>query len=288
MAQKTLHYYYTKARKEGWALAQFNWSSAEQLKGIVAAAVKLRSPLLLGTSEGDSGFVGLKQAVALVQAYREETGLPIFLNLDHGKSFEYIKKGIDAGYDAVHFDGSHLPFMENVATTKKVVAYARKKGISVVEGELGKILGHSTMHKEATIVLDESGFAKPEEAERFVKNTKVDSLAITFGNVHGVYRKMPQLDLERLKKIQKRVQSFLILHGGSGIGKQQILKAIRLGIVKINVSTELRFAFAQTLREVLKKNPEEITPYKFFPPVVKAVQTTAEEKIKLIGSANKI
>ena len=269
-------------------MAQFNWSSPEMLKGIVQAAVAQKSPLLVGTSEGDSGFVGLRQAQALVEAYRKDTGLPIFLNLDHGKSFEKIKEAIEVGYDAVHFDGSDLALDENIALTKRIVAYARKKGISVIEGEVGKVEGGSTVHEEKTIVLDPERLTKPEDAESFARETKIDSLAVTFGNVHGVYEKMPPLDLERLQNIKKRVQSFLVLHGGSGIPTNEVLKAIKIGIVKINISTELRAAFADTLRQVLIVNPREVTPYKFFPPTVEAVQKVAEEKIRLFGSAGKL
>ena len=258
------------------------------LKGIVQAAAALRSPLLVGTSEGDSGFVGLHQAFALVDSYRKDTRLPIFLNFDHGKSLESIKEAIEAGYDAVHFDGSDHELKENIALTKKVVMYARKRGISVIEGEVGKLLGRSVVHQEETIVLDPAGFTKPEEAERFAKETKVDSLATTFGNVHGIYKKMPPLDFERLQKIRKRVESFLVLHGGSGIPDKEVKKVISLGIVKINISTELRAAFTDTLRNALTANPSEITPYKFFPPIVEAVQKVAEEKIKVFGSANRL
>jgi len=288
MPKKDLKYYYKKAKKEGWALAQFNWSTAEMLRGIVQAAVKQKSPLLLGTSEGDSGFVGLRQAVGLVEGWRKDTGLPIFLNLDHGKSFSYLKAAIDAGYDDVHFDGSDLSLQKNIQEAKKVVAYAKRKGIAVVEGEFGKILGGSSFHKEKTIALDREEFTDPDQARDFVRKTGVDSFAVTIGSVHGIYRQMPRLDLERLKKIEKSVQSFLVLHGGSGISSSQIRRAIKLGIVKINVSTELRAAFTQTLRKELKKNPDAVTPYKLLPTAVVAVQRVAEEKIILFGSAGKL
>ena len=281
MTQKNLAYYYTKARKEGWAIPQFNWSTPEMLKGIVRAAVSLKSPLLLGTSEGDSEFVGLRQAAVLVEAWREDTGLPIFLNLDHGKSFEYLKDAIDVGYDAVHFDGSKLDLQENIEITKKVVAYAKEKNISIVEGEVGHVMGGSSLHQEKTINLDTSKFTSVEDAQSFVKATNVDSLAITFGNVHGVYEDMPKLDLERLKKIENKVESALVLHGGSGIVEEQVLEAIKLGIVKINISTELRAAYIQTLRKSLQGDSYEVTPYKLLGPSIDAVQKVAEEKIKL-------
>ena len=184
MDKKNLAYYYTKTRKEGWAIAQFNWSTPDMLKGIVQAAVSPKSPLLLGTSEGDSEFVGLRQAAGLVEAYRKETGLPIFLNLDHGNSFEYLKEAIDVGYDAVHFDGSKLDLQENIEITKKVVAYAKEKNISVVEGEVGHVMGGSSLYKEKTIDLDTSKFTSVEDAQSLVKETNVDSWAITLVNVY--------------------------------------------------------------------------------------------------------
>ncbi len=286
--KKDLRYYLEKAREGGWALGQFNFSSAEQLKGIVAAAQNLRSPLLLGTSEGDSALIGIAQAAAIVGAYRKETGLPIFLNFDHGKSLENIQAAMNAGYDAIHCDASGLGLEENIAKTKQAVSMARAAKILVVEGELGKIFGRSQIHQEKTVTLSKGDFTNPDEAERFAKETRVDSLAVIFGNVHGVYEQMPHLDFERLQEIKKRVECFLVLHGGSGIPENEIRQAIQLGIVKINISTELRLAFAGALRTSLAEHPEEIAPYAFFPPAISAVQKIAEEKMKLFGSADKI
>ncbi|MFH1585066.1 MAG: class II fructose-bisphosphate aldolase [Patescibacteria group bacterium] len=289
MQRKDLKYYYSKAQKEGWAMAQFNFSSDEQLKGIVQAAVKLRSPLLLGTSEGDSGFLGLEQTSALVDAYREKVGIPIFLNLDHGHSIEIVEQAIEAGYDAVHFDGSRLPFEENVQITKRIVELAHNRSVSVVEGEFQEVPGkHSTLHEEETLKLKADEFTDPEQAARFVKETGVDALAVLIGTVHGVYKQNPRLDLIRLQKIRKQVQSFLVLHGGSGTPPKDLLAAIKQGVVKVNVSTELRAAFTEQLRKTLAANPKEITPYNIFPPVVEQVQKVAEKKIMFFGSSQKI
>lgn len=269
-------------------MGQFNFSSAEQLKGIVAAAQNVRSPLLVGTSEGDSTLIGIRQAAAIVEAYRKETGLPIFLNFDHGKSLEHIKEAIEAKYDAIHCDASELGLEENIAKTKQAVSMAREKKISVVEGELGKIFGRSQVHKEKTIALSKDDFTNPEEARRFSKETGVDSLAVMFGNVHGVYEQMPHLDFERLQEIKKCVECFLVLHGGSGILKDEIQQAIAQGIVKINISTELRLAFAQALRKELAVHEDEITPYAFFPPAIEAVRSIAEAKMRLFGSTDRV
>lgn len=289
MAQKNLLYYYKKAEREGWALPQFNFSTADQLRGIVQGAAAQKAPLLAGTSEGDSGFVGKAQAVALVESYREETKLPIFLNFDHGKSLESVKEAMEAGYDAVHFDGSSFPFKENIKLTKKVVALAKKHGISVVEGEYAEIPGrHSTFHKGKAPRLGKDSFTNPEEAREFVQKTGVTSLAVLIGTVHGVYKKNPRLDIELLREIKKRVMSFMVLHGGSGTPKADLLSAVKSGVVKVNVSTELRAAFTNTLRTALLKDKEEVTPYKVLPPAVEAVRKAVEEKIQFLGASNKI
>jgi len=286
----TIKDYFKKAQKEKWAIGQFNISNLETLRAIVKAAQNLKSPVIIGTSEGESKFMGPGEVVALVASFRKEYGLPIFLNLDHGKNFDYIKEVIDLGYDAVHFDGSELSLEENIKTAKKVVEYGHKKKV-FVEGEVGIIDGASEILKNIPEIKEEN-FTKPEEALKFVKETKVDSLAINVGTLHGmgVLKKDPNINLNRLKEIKEKVggKAFLVLHGGSGTQEEDIRKAIELGIVKININTELRAAFTDTLEKSMKEKPEEITPYKYFPEVIDAVQKIVEDKIKLFGSDNKL
>jgi len=248
----------------------------------------LNSPIILGTSEGESRFLGLKQAVALKNSFQKETGLPIFLNLDHGKSFEYLKKAIDCGYDMVHFDGSKLPLKENIAKTKEVVNYANSSRV-LVEGEVGVIGSEASKVYEEKFVLKPEDLTKPEEALQYVKETGVDCLAVSIGNFHGIdVTGNPKLDLARLKEIKKIIKdAFLVLHGGSGISERDIKGAIKNGIVKININTELRVAYTKTLKESLESQPKETTPYKYLPQAIKAVQKVVEEKIKLFGSKNK-
>jgi len=276
----TLLDYFKKAQEEHWAIGQFNFSTVSQLKGIIEAAKKMKSPIILGTSEGESNFLGLKQAVALKSVFQKETGLPIFLNLDHGKSFEYLKTACDSGYQNVHFDGSEMPIEENIERTKEVVKYAKDLGV-LVEGEVG-IIGEISKGGNLT---------DPEEAEKYIKETGVDSLAVSIGNFHGVVVKgeNPRINLKRLEKIGERTGNmFLVLHGGSGTPEEDIKKAIELGVVKVNINTELRLAYTNTLKKVLEENPGEIKPYKQLPEVVEAVQKVVEEKIKLFGSNSKI
>jgi len=286
----TIRDYFKKAQKEKWAIGQFNISNLETLRAIVKAAQNLKSPVIIGTSEGESKFIGLREAVALVGSFRKEYKLPIFLNLDHGKNFDYIKEVIDSGYDAVHFDGSKLSLEENIGITKKVVEYGRKKKV-FIEGEVGFIAGASEILKEIPEMREED-LTSPEEALKFIKETKTDSLAINVGTFHGmgVSGKDPNINLKRLKEIKDKVgeKVFLVLHGGSGTQKEDIKKAIELGIVKININTELRVAFINALGKSLKEKPEEIAPYKYLPEVIEAVQKTVEDKIRIFGSANKI
>jgi len=280
--KKHLGYYLKKAEREGWAMGQFNVSNLETLKAIFQAAQKLKSPVIIGTSEGESRFLGLDQAVALVRSLREKSLFPLFLNLDHGHSFSYLKEAIKAGYDAVHFDGSELSLDENIKQTIKVVKEARKWNV-LVEGEVG-IIG-SVLGQEREVLTN------PLDAFRFLKETRIDSLAISINNLHGIRRSgvNPNLNIKRLKEIKKIIKKTpLVLHGGSGTPKNDIKKAIRYGISKINFNTELRMSFTSALKKVIKEKPNEIVPYKYMPFVINTVQKVVEEKIKLFGSANKV
>lgn len=280
---------FKKTQREKYAVGAFNVSNLEQLKAIAQAAENLKAPVIIATSQGESKFLGKKRIKALVSTCCQETGLPMILHLDHGKSLEVIRNAVRAGYDSVHFDGSELEYEENVKLTKKAVDFARKKGVKNIEGELGYLRGKSAVHK--AVEIKEEDLTKAEEVLEFVQATGVDSLAISIGNVHGVFNKgvNPHLFLDRLKEINEKVgdKVALVLHGGSGTPKNDIEQAIELGIDKINVNTELRVAYTKTLKKVLKENPKLTTPYKLMPLVVEAVQKVVEEKIKLFGSQNK-
>ena len=286
---KTLEYYFKKAKKEKWAIGQFNFSDLSQLEGIIEAAKATQAPIIIGTSEGESRFLGLKRVVAFKKAFQDETGLPIFANLDHGKSFEYIKKAIEVGYDMVHFDGSKLPYKDNVAQTKEVVKYAKKFG-TLVEGEMGIIGTETSKMYEEKFEIKEENLTNPIEAQEYIKNTGVDCLAVSIGNFHGMsVGGDPKLVISRLREIKKLIpNTFLVLHGGSGTPVKDIKQSINLGIVKININTELRLAYTSTLKKSLEDNPSEITPYKYLPNGIKAVQRVVEEKIALFGGKKKI
>lgn len=283
------------AQSEKYAIGSFNFSTAEILKAIVLAAQKMKSPIIVSTSEKEAEFIGYREAAALVKAWKIATKLPIILNLDHGKSFNTIKKALAAGYDAVHFDGSSLSYVENIQLTKKVVNFAHdfertfEKRV-LVEGELGYLRGTSSLYDQKAEIETED-LTDPEQAKEFAEKTKIDSLAIAIGSAHGIYTQGGEkLHLKKLAKIQETLggKIFLVLHGGSGIPDTDIKKAIKSGIVKININTEMRVAYKEALEEEIKKNPKETTPYKILEPGLKAVQKVVEKKIKLFGSGDKI
>lgn len=275
---------FKEAEEKKIAIGQFNFSTISQLKGIVAAAKKLRKSFILGTSEGESEFLNLKVAASIRDAAEEELKLPIILNLDHGKSFEYVKRAIEAGYDMVHFDGSSLSFKENIKNTKTVVEFAKGKGV-IVEGELGYLRGSSTIYKEAPKIKKED-MTLPDQAEEFIEKTGVNLLAVVIGNIHGISAKNPHLDLERLLMIKNKVgtKAFLVLHGGSGVPNGAIKESIKRGIRKININTEVRVAWRNGLENVLCSNKREVTPYKILPEVSKEIKKVVVDKINLFSN----
>ena len=274
-------------------MGHFNFSDFSQVKGIVQAARNLKAPIILGTSEGESKFIGLEEAVAIRNVLRKKTGLPIFLNLDHGKSFEYLKEAILAGYDMVHFDGSKLLLDENIKISKKVVKLAHGHNI-VVEGEVGRFGTDASKLYTEKFEIKEEDLTKPKEALEYLYQTDADILAVSIGTFHGIDAEVnsPKLRLDRLKEIENNITASkfgikipLVLHGGSGTLKEDTQEAIKLGICKININTDIRIAFAKSLKIELEKN--EITPYKYFTEPIEAVQKVVEEKIRLFGSDRK-
>src|SRR3990167_4168658 len=252
---KTLKYYFQKAYKEKWAIGQLNFSDFSQVKGIVLAAKNFNSPIILGTSEGESKFVGLQEAVVIRNVIRKKTGLPIFLNLDHGKSFDYLKEAILAGYDMVHFDGSKLSLDENIKISKEVVKFAKWRGV-VVEGEVGRFGTDASRMYQEKFEIKEEDLTNPNQALEYLKKTNIDILAVSVGTFHGIDISgiSPHIRLNRLKEIKDKINIPLVLHGGSGTPEEDIREAINLGISKININTEIRLAFTSSLRKTLNTN----------------------------------
>jgi len=277
-----------KAQAEGYAVGAFNAANLETLKAIAGAAGKLKAPVIAESSQGETEFIEAKNLVAVVKNLREEFGVPILINLDHSPSLESARAGIAAGYELIHINASKLPYEENVAVTTKVAQEAHAKGL-LCEAELTSIAGTSAPHpgERAEDVVAKEALTDPDQAEDFVKRTGIDTLAVSIGNVHGVYKTAKKLDLELLGRLRSRLSCFFSLHGGSTISEDQVRNAIKIGkIVKVNVNTELRLAFRKTLEETLKAS-DEVAIYKIMPPVIAAVQRVIEGKITLFGSAGK-
>lgn len=280
--------WFAKAQNEHFAIGAFNAANIETVKAIIAAAIKLRSPVIIEASHGEVEYIGGNNLVSIVKNARAETGLPIFTNLDHAPTDTDAMRGIAWGFDLIHFNCSQLPFEEAVEKTKKVVAEARQHDI-LVEAELDAIAGSSTIHLGHTTSeqLVSSSLTNPDKAAVFVKETGIDTLAVSIGNIHGLYDTVKHLDLPLLQKIKDNTQCFYSLHGGSGIPAEEIRSAIRLGVVKVNINTELRLAFRQSLEQSLQQT-DEVAIYKIMPPVIAAVQKIVEEKMIIFNSQNQV
>ncbi len=285
---KTLHEYIQDAEAKKVAIGHFNISNAEALWAITNVARKLNVPVIIGVSEGERDFIGVRQIAALVQSMRDEFAHPIFLNADHTYSFKRVKEAIDAGFDAVIIDGAKLPFDENVALTTQCVEYARSVGRPVlVEAELGYI-GQSSKILDALpegVNLTEEGLTKPEEAKLFVEKTGVDMLAPAVGNFHGMLKGGvdPKLNIERIEELREAVGIPMVLHGGSGNSSDDFSQAIDAGISIIHINTELRVAYRDALKLSLQENPEEVAPYKILKPAVAAMERVVEAKLKVFN-----
>lgn len=292
---KTLPEYIQEAQANKRAIGHFNISNLEGFWAIVNSARKLNVPVIIGVSEGEREFTGVRQVAALVQSAREEFGHPIFLNADHTYSFEKVKEAIDAGFDSVIFDGAKLPLEENIAQARQCVAYARqvtkKTGREVlVEGELGYI-GQSSKVLDAIpegVNLSEESLTNPKVAARFVHETGVNMLAPAVGNFHGMLRGGvdPALNIERIGELHTATGIPLVLHGGSGNSDSDFSKAIDSGMAIIHVNTEIRVAFRDALKISIQQNPEEVAPYKIMKPSLQAMEKVVEAKLRIFNRMN--
>lgn len=294
-----------KAQKGHYAVPAFNINDLEILQSVMAAAKKLKSPIIIQTSEGAIEYAGMENLFQMVGVAAKEN-IPVVFHLDHGKNLKVVQKAIKSGYTSVMYDGSSLPYKENLKNTKKVVSWARAKKVSV-EAELGSLKGVEDLVsvKEKDAILTD-----PEQAKDFVEKTGCDALAVAIGTSHGAYKFKgnPKLDLKRLSEIKKAVGIPMVLHGASGVPSRlvkmlkrcggdvgeakgnspaEIKKAIKMGVCKINIDTDLRLAFSAGLRCTLKENKKVFDPRKILEDSKKLMQRVAEEKIIMCGSKNK-
>jgi fructose-bisphosphate aldolase class II len=286
----TLRETLARAESARVAIGHFNAPNIEMIRAIIDAARELNVPVIIGFSEGERDFFGVRQAVAYVRSVREETGHPVFSNADHTYSLERVKEAIDAGFDLVIYDGADKSYEENRDITKAAVLYARASGRDVlVEAELG-FIGSGSQVLEVPpegVVITEEHMTKPEEAKRFVEETGIDLLAPAVGNLHGLLKGgvNPHINIERVRAIRESAGIPLVLHGGSGISDEDLQKGIAAGISQAHVSTELRVAYYDALQQVVAGNPTERAPYKLMQPVVDAVREVVLHHLRLFGGA---
>ncbi|NLJ41759.1 MAG: class II fructose-1,6-bisphosphate aldolase [Clostridiales bacterium] len=271
------------AQKEGYAIASFNVYNLESIQGVVEAAWDERSPLIIQSTPGSLKHAGIPYFVACVRAASELYDIPVCLHLDHCESYDTILKCIRAGYTSVMIDSSKLPYKENVDMVKKVVDITSRVEVAV-EGELGKIGG---TEDDVTVDEREAALTVPEEAKAFVEATGLDTLAIAIGTAHGLYKGEPKLDFERLSAIRSIVDIPLVLHGGSGVSDDAIREAIKRGISKVNIATELKIPMATAIQETFASNPKENDPRKYMGNAKEAIKKAARKKIRLCGSSGR-
>lgn len=273
-----------KARAGHYAVGQFNINNLEWVSAILDEVQELNAPVILGVSEGAAKYMGgVNTIVGMVKGYIQDKNItvPVALHVDHGTSYEFCKKAIDAGFTSVMIDASHHELEENIQITKSVVDYAHANGASV-EAELGHVGG-----QEDNIVSQGVLYADPAECVKLVAETKLDALAPALGSVHGPYKGEPKLGFVEMAEISDLVKIPLVLHGGSGIPDYQIKKAIECGTCKINVNTECQIEFTAIVRDVLANDAVVYDPRKVVGPGKKGIRKVVKEKCEIFGCINK-
>ena len=278
-----------QTEKSGVAIGHFNIADLVLLKAVFASAQELKVPVLVGASEGEREFMGVRQVAALVRSLREEFDFPIFLNADHTHSLEKALEAAKSGFDAIVFDASALPFEENVRQTKEAVEAVKSINPAIlVEGEIGDIGTGSEIHEEAPDLA--KGLTTPAQAKQYVESTGIDILAPAVGNMHGMLQSMVQgetkkrLDIVRISQIKSAARVPLTLHGGSGTDDEDLRKAIAAGINIVHMNTELRIAWRRGLEEGLLKEPHEVVPYKILPFAVESVKQVTRSRLRLFNN----
>jgi ketose-bisphosphate aldolase len=289
---ETLRTVLLQTEAKGVAIGHFNISDLVTLKAVFEAARDLNVPVVVGASEGERQFMGVRQVSAMVKSLREEYDFPIFLNADHTHSLPSAIEAAKAGFNWIVFDVSTLPFEENVRQTKAAVETLKALRPDIlVEGEIGDIGSGSEIHDAAPDL--QKGLTTPAEAKQFVDETRVDTLAPAVGNMHGMLKSMvagdtkKRLDIERIRAVKAAARIFMTLHGASGTDDDDLREAIVAGMTVIHINTEVRLAWRRGLDGALAKQPNEIVPYKILPSVVDSVKQVVAARLALFSSGQR-
>jgi fructose-bisphosphate aldolase class II len=289
---QTLRDVLARAQQNGRAIGHFNVADSVVLNAVFASAHELNIPVLVGASEGEREFIGVRRIVALVRSVREEFDFPIFLNADHTRSLEKAIEAARSGFDAIVFDASALPFEQNVRDTRRAVEAIKSVNPAIlVEGEIGDIGTGSEIHERARDPLE--GLTNPEEAKQFVASTGVDILAPAVGNMHGMVSSMVRgetrkhLDVARIGQIKNAAQLPLTLHGGSGTGDEDLRRAISAGINIVHINTEVRIAWRRGLDGALAQQPDQVVPYKLLSLAAESVKRVVGARLRLFNQTGR-
>jgi fructose-bisphosphate aldolase class II len=307
MALVPLHEIYQEANQKKYAIGQFNVSNLEFTQAVLEAAEEMKAPVIIAASSSALKYAGLENLAEIVKTGASRIKAPVALHLDHGATFEEVEKCVEAGFTSVMIDGSHYPFEENVRITREVADYAHKFNVTV-EAELGRLGG---IEDEVNVDDRDSFLTDPDEAVKFVEQSKCDALAIAVGTSHGAYKfkTEAQLDFDRIAKIKGLLGMPLVLHGASGVPAELIekiaryggsipgakgvpdeayRKAVERGINKINIDTDLRLAFTASVRETLATQPGEFDPRKIIGKAREEIKQIIKHKIEVLGSAGRV
>jgi fructose-bisphosphate aldolase class II len=280
-----------RARTEHFAFGAFNLDDEPTLRAVAQAAAGLKAPILVELSQSEVDAIGLDNVRDMVDNFKHDYGLEIYINLDHSPNVEAAKAGIEAGFEFIHLDISQANHdasrEEIIAKTKEIVEYAKLTG-ALVEAEERYFMGSSNVYTE---VIDYEEVKKynstPEGAADFVAQTGIDTFAVQIGNLHGRYPVPKILDLDLLSRIRNSINCFISLHGGSDTPGHYFVDAVKIGVTKININSDMRYAYRKTLEQVLHDNPNEYSVAKLITPVITAVQTVVESKLRDFNSAGK-
>ncbi|HQK84500.1 MAG TPA: class II fructose-bisphosphate aldolase [Atribacter sp.] len=280
--KKLLHH----ALQEHYAIGAYTTFNMEYTRGLVETAQEKQSPMIVMFGTVETDYAGMERLCSIILREINLSKVPIGLHFDHGNSFEIVIKAIASGFNSVMFDGSHLPYEENVEITREIVRVAHAVDVAV-EAELGLVGGIEGESDTEELDAETTGLTDPDQALDFVNKTGIDALAVAIGTAHGLYRKKPTIDIERLIAIRKKVSVPLVLHGGSDTPEDKLLSSIDHGIAKININSDLKAAFTRSLRSSLSNASEDIAFEKHLAQATTAMKRALRQKMDLFQSSGK-